>query len=203
MTANYQAALSREAAVYLHGRGINASTADTFRLGSVREPFPGHGKFQDFLVIPYLSNLGAPLTMRFRCIQSHEHRKFGHGKYMSILHDPARVYNIAAIHRAAEVIHVTEGEMDAITLNMLGLPAVAIPGATGWRPHHRRMLAGFSRVWVWGDPDDAGASFTQVVTQSLRQAKGVRLTELDVNGTYLKYGAEALFDLITPTKEAA
>ena len=172
-----------------------------FRLGSVFDPFPGHGKFDGFLAIPYLDANGKALTMRFRCIQEHDHRAHGHGKYMSLPHDPARVFNIGAIHRAKEEIHLTEGEMDTMTLSAMGLPAVAIPGATGWRNHHRRMLAGFSRVWVWGDPDDAGAQFTAKVTQSLRQAKGVRITEGDINDVYRKRGAQAIFDLFQ-TKDA-
>jgi DNA primase len=199
--SSYQAALTRDAARYLHGRGIDQATASTFRLGVVREPFPGHSRFVGFLAIPYLDANGKPLTVRFRCLQSHDHRSSGHGKYMSIPEDPARVFNIPAIHQAKDEIHVCEGEIDAITLNMIGLPAVAIPGAQGWRPHHRRMLAGFSRVWVWGDPDDAGAQFTQKVTASLRQAKGVRLHD-DVNATYMAGGAESLFSLIE-RKEAA
>lgn len=195
-TASYQAALTRDAAVYLHARGITEDVASTFRLGSVLDPFPGHGKFAGFLSIPYLDANGKALTIRFRCIGEHDHRQYGHGKYMSISHDPARVFNIGAIHRADDEIHVCEGEMDAITLNQIGLPAIAIPGATGWRNHHRRMLAGFSRVWVWGDPDDAGAQFTQKIVASMRQAKGVRLDGRDVNDTYKAGGAKALLALL-------
>jgi 5S rRNA maturation endonuclease (ribonuclease M5) len=58
------------------------------------------------------------------------------------------------------------------------------------------MLAGFSRVWVWGDPDDAGAEFVQKVTRSLRNAKGVRLRDGDVSDTYQAGGADALTALI-------
>lgn len=155
-----------------------------------------------FLAIPYLDAEGRPLTLRFRCLQDHECRQFGHGKYMSIPEDPPRVYNVGAIHRAGDEIHVCEGELDALTLNMIGLPAIAIPGAQGWRGHHRRMLAGFSRVWVWGDPDDAGAAFTQKVTRSLPRAKGVRLDGDDVNKTYIKGGAAALLSLIQTKEEA-
>lgn len=198
-TASYEATLTREAAVYLHARGITEAVARTHRLGVVLDPFPGHGRFVGFLSIPYLDQKGKPLTIRFRCLAEHDHRQYGHGKYMSIPGDPARVYSIGSIHTADDEIHVAEGEVDAITLNTCGLPAIAIPGAQGWRSHHRRMLAGFSRVWVWGDPDDAGAQFTQKVTASLRQAKGVRLKGMDVNKTYTNAGkdADALLALIT------
>lgn len=136
-------------------------------------------------------------------MEPHEHRDYGHGKYMSMVDEPSRVFNIKAIHDADDEIHVCEGEFDAIVLTKVGLPAVAIPGTQAWKNHHRRMLAGFSRVWVWGDPDDAGAEFTQRLTRAMRQAKGVRLREGDVTDTYLAGGADALLTLIKPTEAAA
>lgn len=193
---------------YLAARGIDPDTAATNRLGVVTDPLPGHTKFEGFLSIPYLDRLGRPLTLRFRCMQEHNHRDFGHGKYMSLPHDPARTYNVRAIFEAKTEIHVTEGELDAVILNKLGLPAIAIPGAQGWRNHHRRMLAGFSRVFVWGDPDDAGAEFTAKVTSALRTAKGVRLYDGDVTDTYIKNGgdtggADAVLALVTRKEIAA
>jgi DNA primase len=195
-TASYQGALTRGAARYLDARGIDQATAVMFRLGVVSDPFPGHERHVGKLAIPYLNKDGQPLTMRFRCIQPHECRQAGHGKYMSLMDDPVRVYNIRAIHEAADEIHVTEGELDTQVLTKIGLPSVAIPGAQLWRGHHRRMLAGFSRVWVWGDPDDAGAELVQKITRSLRTAKGVRLRVGDVTDTYLAGGANALLALI-------
>ena len=190
-TTSYQAALTG-AAGFLAARGISRAAADTHRLGVVVDPLPGHGRFRGFLAIPYLDREGRPLSLRFRCLQDHNHRDYGHGKYMSITDEPARTFHIPAIHQAGNEIHVCEGEFDAIVLNMIGLHAIAIPGATGWQSRHRRMLAGFNRVWVWGDPDDAGADFTNDVCRGLRSAKGVRLRDGDVNETYLRGGASAL-----------
>ena len=136
-TASYQAAVTADIARYLLSRGIGRAEAATFRLGVVADPHPGHERFRGFLAIPYLDQFGQPLTIRFRCTQQHEHRDFGHGKYMGIKDDPARVFNVGAIHRADDEIHVAEGEFDALTLVMAGLPAVATPGASGWQSHHR------------------------------------------------------------------
>ena len=199
-TTAYQAAVTPDAARYLLARGINRNAAATFRLGVVADPLPGHERFHGFLSIPYLDAHGHPLTMRFRCIAEHDHRAHGHGKYMSVTGEPARVYNIGAIHHADDELHVAEGEFDAQVLTLHGMPAVAIPGVHAWSNHHRRMLAGFSRVWVWGDPDDAGADFITRVSRSLRSAKGVRLRHGDVTDTYLAGGADALHALIS--KEA-
>lgn len=204
---SYEVALTAAAASHLVKRGVTKETARTFRLGSVLDPAPGHSRFTGFLALPYLDKDGEPVSLRFRCIAEHDHRSFGHGKYMSMTDEPARVFNIRAIHEAARgssgEIHVTEGEFDAIVLNQLGLPAVAIPGASGFQGHHRRMLAGFNRAWIWGDPDDAGAEFTAKVCRMMRSAKGVRLEVGDVSETFSAGGAEAIFDLIGMRQEAA
>lgn len=194
--ASYEESIDVHAAAYLLGRGIEEETAATFRLGVVSDPYPGHERFRGWLAIPYLDRHGKPLSIRFRCMEQHNHRDYYHGKYMSITDEPSRVFNIGAIHRAGTEIHVTEGEFDAVILNQLGLPAVAIPGASGFQGHHRRMLAGFSRTWVWGDPDEAGADFTNRVCRMLRSAKGVRLRLGDVTDTYLMGGDEAIHNLI-------
>lgn len=202
--SSYQAAVTADAARYLHARGIDRATAATFRLGVVADPRPGHERFRGFLAIPYLDKNGQALTMRFRCLAEHNHRDFAHGKYMSLPHDPARVFNVGAIHRAGDTIEVTEGEFDSMILTKLGLYAIAIPGATGWRGHHRRMLAGFNRVRVWGDPDDAGADFTNAVMRSLpRSAQGMRLKGGDVTETYMAGGADAVLALIKEQEVAA
>ncbi|MFE4451396.1 toprim domain-containing protein [Streptomyces sp. NPDC056796] len=135
------------------------------------------------------------MTVRFRCLQEHNHRDYFHGKYNTIKDDIPRMYGVDAVHRAGEEIHVTEGELDRIILEKLGLPAVAIPGANMWFGRHRRMLAGFNRVWVWSDPDDAGSELTSKITRALRSAKALRLSA-DVTDTYLAEGADALLGLI-------
>jgi DNA primase len=193
---SYQDQFMADAARYLLSRGVDRELATTFRLGVVTDPVPGHGRFRGMLAIPYLDKDGHPLTIRFRCLQQHDHRAAFHGKYNSMAEDPSRVFNIKAIFDAKDEIHIAEGEFDAMILTKVGLPAVAIPGAHGWQYHHRRMLAGFSRVYVWGDPDDAGAEFVTKVVASMRAAKGVGLKVGDVTETYLQGGAEALYALI-------
>lgn len=192
----YEQSMTPAGASYLAARGITKEIAEDFRLGAVCDPAPGHNRYVGWLAIPYLGKGRAPKTVRFRCLQDHVHRDFGHGKYLTLPGDPARVYNVRSIHEAGDEIHVAEGEFDAMILNKVGLPAVAIPGAKAWERHHRRMLAGFSRVWVWGDPDDAGADFTNAVSRSLKQAKGVRLRSGDVTENYLEGGRERLLSLI-------
>jgi len=192
----YQAALTSDAAAFLLRRGISRETAATNRLGVVADPAPGHGNYVGWLTIPYLRHDGQAISMRFRCITDHEHREFGHGKYMGLFEEPTRVFYVPAIHQAGDEIHVAEGEFDAMILNQVGLPAVAIPGVENFKSHHRRMLAGFSRIYVWGDPDDAGAKFVARLSKAMRQAQGVQLSTGDVTETYLAEGKQGLYTLI-------
>jgi len=190
----YQAALTAQAVEWLLERGLGLDEASMYRLGVAADPFPGHEKYTGMLALPYLDRDGNPLTMRFRCLQQHDHRTHGHGKYMSLPHEPARTFNVSAVHDAGDDLHIAEGEFDGIVLTKAGFPAISIPGAQGWRPHHRRMVAGFSRVFVWGDPDEAGAEFAAKVTRSVRNATGVRMTrdDGDVSDLYVRGGREAL-----------
>ena len=195
-TARYQSAVSVDVITYLDDRGISAPAMGMFRLGEVADPLPGHERYRGSVAIPYLDRKGGPLTIRFRCIKKHDHREFHHGKYASVPGDPPRMFNVGAIFRAKDEIHVTEGEFDAIVLNGIGLPAVAIPGSHLWQPRHRIMLSGFNRIWVWGDPDDAGADMVNKITRALPRARGVRLKDGDVSEMFLAGGAEALLSLL-------
>jgi DNA primase len=196
-TSAYQEALTPGVARYLLDRGIGREEAVTHRLGVVGDrPFPGHERFRGMLAIPYLDRNGKPLTIRFRCLEEHDHRAHFHGKYNTIKDDPPRMYGIADVHQAGDTIDVTEGELDRIILKKLGLYVVGLPGASLWLPRHRRMLAGFNRVRVWGDPDDAGSEFTARICRGLRSARGMRLRDRDVTDTYMQMGAQPLLDLI-------
>lgn len=195
-TKTYQEARTSDAGLYLMDRGLDPETVDMFRLGSVVDPHPGHQHYRGWLAIPYLGVDGHPLSIRFRCIRDHDCRDHGHGKYQFVTGESVRMFNVGAIARADDTIHVTEGEFDAMILEQCGLHAVALPGVNHYRSHHRRLLAGFSRVWVWADPDDAGAELLNRITRSLMQAKGVRLTVGDVTETYLSGGADAIHELI-------
>lgn len=194
--SRHEKSVTPAAARHLAARGIDHATRATFRVGVVATPAPGHNQFAGWLAIPYLRHDDVPLTIRFCCIEDHDHSEHHHGKYMSLPDAPARMFNVRAIHQADDVIHIADGEFGAMILNRVGLPAVAVPDASGWAAHHRRMLAGFRRVYVWGGLDDDGSDFVDVVCRSLRLARGVHLRAGGVVDTFLTGGAAALYALI-------
>ena len=187
---------SPEAVSYLLSRGFTREAVERFRLGVVAEPTVEHQRFRNMLAIPYLDKTGMPLTVRFRCLEDHSHREHRHGKYNSITGDPGRMFNIRAVHDADDVIHLTEGELDCVVLSQLGYYAVAMPGATSFKARHRRMLAGFSRIYVWGDPDEAGGEFVTKVMNALRQAIPITPKGGDVNEVLLLEGEDAIRELV-------
>jgi DNA primase len=198
----YAASMTEEAARYLvHQRGLTPETGRTHLVGVVADPLAQHQRYEGWLAIPYIVKNDV-VQIRFRCIKDHDHREFSHGKYGQPSGEPLRVYNVNAIHNSGDTIHVTEGEFDAMILNQLGLPAVAFPGASSFKGYHGRMLAGFNRIWVWGDGDQAGAEFAQTVVNRLpRSAKTVRVPiGMDVTDIYRAGGAQQIYNLVQTDK---
>ena len=195
--SQYQRDLAADTAVqaYLVSRGFGPEAAATFRLGVVRTPLIGHERYAGRLAIPYLTPAGV-VNFRFRCLQQHSCKDAEHGKYVGLEGVETNLFNVPDLAKPGDAICVTEGELDAITLSISGLPAVAVPGATNWKKHFSRCLDDFSRVYVFGDPDDAGKGLNRRLISDVR-ATPVRIPRgEDVNSLYVKEGAGGLHRLI-------
>lgn len=146
---------------------------DLFRLGYVADPLPGHEMYRGMIAIPYIrqsmTKEWAVVSIRFRCIQDHEHK--GHGKYNTVAGDRPRLYNTVSLLRSHDSIAVCEGEIDTITARACGIEAVGVPGASAWQPHFREPFVGYETVYVLVDGDDAGMRFGRTVVESLSNAK--------------------------------
>jgi DNA primase len=146
-TAAYQAQLDEEAAMYLIGRGLDKEAADGFRLGVVREPMPGHEQMLGHISLPYLAPSGV-LAMKFRRIGE------GDPKYLGEPGSSPRLFNSRDLFRPEDFVLLVEGEFDAVTASgVLGIPAVAIPGASSFKDHWPRCFADFDRVLICMDND--------------------------------------------------
>ena len=170
---------------YLASRGLSLTDANTVRLGLVAEPLPGHEQFTGRLSIPYITPSGV-VDIRFRSIGPQE------PKYMGMPGVQTKLYNVNALLTAENYIAVTEGEIDAITLNYkCGIPAIGVPGANSWKRHYSRLLQDFEKVFVFADGDQPGQDFAKKVTQEVNGVTTIHMPEgHDVNSTYLIHGAE-------------
>lgn len=181
---------------YLTSRGFGPQVAATFRLGVAVNPPLGFERYRGRLSIPYLTPSGV-VNFRFRCLEQHNCSEAEHGKYIGLEGLETNLFNVMDIKKPGDTICVCEGELDAITLSMCGIPTVAVPGATAWKEHYGRCLEDFARVLVLGDPDDAGKGLNKKLVNDVR-AVPVRMPKgEDCNSLYLKEGIDGLRRLIT------
>jgi DNA primase len=135
------------ASTYLEGRALGPDSAAQHRLGYAGNTgITGLEQFTNHLAIPYLSVDGHVVAIKFR--------NLGEGiRYGQPTGQKARLFNVSAFERADDYIVVTEGEIDAISLDSLGIPAVGVTGINSFKPHHARLFEGFARVIVFKDDD--------------------------------------------------
>ncbi|MET8382539.1 toprim domain-containing protein [Streptosporangium canum] len=167
-------------------RGLDNEVIERFSLGYVDVPLPGHEKYQGYLAIPYLTPDGSLTSIRFR-------RLGGDGpKYLTVSGDMPRLYNAPALVQPYTGVCITEGEIDAITAEQCGLPAVGVPGATSWQSIWYLLFKQYDVVFVLTDDDKAGAEFGQAVSRGLETARVIPMTGGDVNSFVREHGADAL-----------
>lgn len=197
----YAEQMNPDVLAYLAERGLDAETVQASRLGCVSIPRPGHEWLQGRLAIPYLGPRGNVYNLRFRCLSHGDCKSEGcDAKYISLPGYPSRVYNVRAIRGTHRVLHVTEGELDCITLGSIGLASVGIAGVENLPSHFARLVAGFSQVFLWADADKAGRELVKTFTKAVTHAEAVWLPEgQDVNSMFVQGGKEALLSLL-PTK---
>lgn len=183
-----------EAQGVLEARGLEMGLARSSALGVVRDPLPGHEHHTGKLVIPYLTDAG-PVNLTFRCLRDHGHE--GHGKYVREKGLPGNLYNVQAIAYAEEWIVVTEGELDALIMKQIGIPALAVPGVEHWKEHWPNVFEDFSRVYLFEDGDSAGEKLWNKMSYELSNVIRVKMPDgEDVNSMFVKSGAEYLINRI-------
>lgn len=140
-----------------------------FRLGYVGDPLSGFEKYQGMLAIPYLRwhprHGWGCVSIRFR--------RLGEDgpKYRTMPGDRPRLFNTKALTVNSRDVGITEGELDAITATVCGLPTVGVPGAQSWKSHFAELFRGYRTVYVFTDGDAPGEQFGESVAATLPNAK--------------------------------
>ena len=199
-TSHYQRQRSGSVADhYLTNRAITSETQESFRLGYVGDPLPGHEMMHGRLVIPYLTQTGV-VQLRFRAIPDDgiPGNPEDSPKYKSEHESQATLYNVISLIRPDRSLIVCEGEIDCITASMAGYVSIGVPGANAWKPFFYRALR-YRQVFVLADNDDKGAGikFAETVKNSLYGAKIILMPEgHDVNSFVVAYGIDKLREKI-------
>ncbi|MEU8086367.1 toprim domain-containing protein [Micromonospora sp. NPDC049101] len=149
---------------YLKSRALSGASGQSFRLGYVANPLPGHEQYTGMLCVPYITRSGV-VTLRFRALpdpnpehdpsdpESAEYLPIMGPKYKSVPGEMPRLYNTPDLDRREPFVCITEGEFDAMIAHQAGLPAVAIPGVNGWSDWWGRCFKGYEAVYILSDND--------------------------------------------------
>jgi hypothetical protein len=146
-TDYYHSCLSRKHEEYLVGRGLTLETIQRHKLGYIpNEPYPR--KVEDSLKrdsglylgqvailggrisLPYLVN-DLVTDVRGRDFDGDNSVKYKSPLGSTISRGAVYPYNYTDLHSERHV--VTEGELKALVSSQYGVPAVALPGISGWR----------------------------------------------------------------------
>ncbi|MEU0912162.1 toprim domain-containing protein [Streptomyces althioticus] len=182
------------AEAYLIARGLDEG-ADRWLPGFVGDSVTGHERYKDHLVLPYLRPAGGPhlvATIRFRCIrdecvkapdgsyffqlgQKEQHE--GHGKYQSLPGDRPRIYNTSALITSSPYVALVEGEFSSWAVDLDGIPATGLQGVSAWKDHFERAFAGYEKVFLIGDGDEAGRAMTEKLAERLPNGVPISLPD--------------------------
>ena len=171
---------------WLELRGISQETAEKFRLGYVPSNHDSEPRYLDRIAIPYLRPVGV-VEIKYRLVGDDERPK-----YVNRPGAETKLFNTDAAFQAADSIIITEGELDAIILAQIGLPAIGVPGVNNFKPHFARIFEDFDRVLVYADGDKPGHDFADELQSSLGATPVHMPDGMDVNDVYLNGGREFL-----------
>lgn len=203
-TARYQGQLDQAAHAYLDARGLGSSRCiETLRFGVVRAPLKGHELYVGRLVIPYIGPGGNVYHLRFRCIEHGDCKSVGCSKYLGLPGEQSRIYNTRALTASTRSLIITEGELDAATVNMCGWPAIGVAGSDSWHAHYPRVVAGFESIVILADGDKPGQAFAKKVAATLPQDYRIILFPPgeDVNSIYVAEGKRGLEEMFSERDE--
>lgn len=188
----HQAITNSPAEEYLNQRGLGSfSELEKYRLGYVEDPLPEHEMHRGKLAIPFLRKHPRHgwtcVSIRFRSLDDSK------PKYASMAGDRPRLYNTQALNQPGLVVGVCEGEIDALTATLAGLPTVGIPGAQMWQPHYADLFRGYREVRVFTDGDEPGEKLGRTIAKAMSNAKIIPCQPgEDLNSILTSQGVEAL-----------
>ena len=196
--AHYAQSISDEALAYLNGRGISEVTAARYQLGTITDPIEGHQMYQGWISIPYITALGLCVGFKFRRLDD------GKPKYGAPLGQKSHLFNVSATMADARAAVICEGEFDSIIMDdVIGVPAVGVPGVAAWKPYYTKLFGGFDTVYVIGDNDlkedgsNPGMEFARRVAGELTNGQIIQLPPgMDITDYYLANGKDATANLV-------
>jgi len=171
---------------YLEERGLDLGFADDNLLGYVDDPLPGQEQFRGRLSIPYITRNGC-VNLKFRRLEED-----GSPKYLNLPGFETNLYLVDNFFCSTDFICVAEGELDALSLHMAGLPSIGVPGVKAWKSFYRRCFDDYPVVYVFCDGDEPGKDFGSFLAREIK-ARPIHMPQgEDVNSMLVQEGAQWL-----------
>lgn len=144
-------------------------------------------------MIPSLTPSG-PVAMSFRCTAPHVCKDERCVKYLNEPGAGVHLFGVWSLRLDSPVIAICEGQLDTIVCySVVGIPAVGICGAGGWRDWFAYLFEGYPDVVVLRDGDAAGKQLAGMVLGSVPTARVVPMPDgEDVSSAVLRLGASRL-----------
>lgn len=149
------------AEAYVRERGISAKAVSALRLGIVPAGTEGFEAYGGRLAVPYINMRKQVVGFKFRSLDPESD-----AKYLAVEGFETTLYNIQALNTPHEVLALCEGEADVWTMTTLGIPALGVPGVENWKPHHTRLLDGFTVIF-FPHADKAGKGLAKRLKEEM------------------------------------
>jgi hypothetical protein len=132
---------------FAKSRGFEAKTLQRYglRMAVESDALPYDG---DWIAIPY-RNLSGVWHNKYRNLTDHG------PKYHADHGSEGHLYNPKLLGPNSDVVWLTEGEFDCLSMVALGHDAIGVPGVTGFKEVWKHLFTD-STVIVAFDPDEAG-----------------------------------------------
>lgn len=202
-------------------RGLSEETLARFQIGAVASPEdfgedPARADWWDEelqywgpgrICIPFLTPTGIVLNRYMQPPPRTSPAKYWQpaGSYIGL-------YNTPRIIEGGDRICVVEGEVDTMSLEQVGIPAVGIPGVGNWarKSHYPTIFAGYEEVIYLQEDDEkpqtnedgtpkesAAERLGQQLTDDLGNVRIIRLPRgYDSNKILVEMGPDALKDIV-------
>ena len=168
---------------WLMGRGLTAETIAAFRIGEQLVS----GK--TIAVFPYLSTTGELTNAKYRNVEDKRDMRQEAGAAPGL-------YGWHVLDPKTRTVTITEGEIDAMTLHQMRVPALSVNAGAGnhqWVETDWDRLDRFEEILICFDSDEAGQKGAAEAIRRLgvERCKLVKLGAKDAN-QWLQEGAEAI-----------
>lgn len=181
--------IGSDAEAYLLARGLTNEVLDSFQIGFVSDPRRGDDLFRGMISIPFLTPTGV-VAMKYRRIDDKQPRFLASGT-------TKRFFNSRALLAPHRIIYLCEGEVDTMTVSMLHLPVVGMPGVGTWERKFARAFRNRKVVVLAdGDDDGQGKEFANRIRGDVEDADVILFEGEDVNSYLQKYSLEKLREKI-------